>query len=180
LALHWFDAPDAAIAEWYRVIRPRGLLMFTSFGVDTLAELRAAGSATMPFPDLHDIGDSLVAAGFADPVMDVERLVVRYERPERLLADLRALGGDALRARRRGLATARDRERLVQALRAPLSLTFEIVYGHAWCGERKKLPDGLAPIEFQPRLRRAGPARGARAAVAPARAVVAGAFCRSL
>lgn len=160
LALHWFDDPRQAIAEWHRIARPHGLLMFSAFGVDTLRELRAARLPTMPFHDMHDLGDALAGAGFAEPVMDMETLHLTYEDASALLADLRALGGDARRDRRRGLSTPRARDRLAAALRADsqaggarLSLTFEIVYGHAWLGERKRRDDGYAPIEWRPRER---------------------------
>lgn len=167
LAFHWFDDVPAAIAEWYRVLRPGGLLMFSALGVDALAELRAAGLRTPALPDLHDVGDALAGAGFADPVMDAERLAVTWTDPARLLADLRALGGDARRGRARGLATPAARERslaeLATRLRggdpcAPMAVGFELVYGHAWIGERKRLAGGWAPLEFRParsRTRRA-------------------------
>jgi malonyl-CoA O-methyltransferase len=164
LAFHWFDDVPAVLREWYRVIRPDGLLMFTSLGVDSLAELRGAGLPLPALPDLHDIGDALVAAGFAEPVMDVERLAVTWTDPARMLAELRGLGGDARRTRPRGLATPRRRERALAGLAAhlrgadpaaPLTVGVELVYGHAWCGPRKRLPDGYSPIEF-----RAAPRRG--------------------
>jgi malonyl-CoA O-methyltransferase len=159
LAFHWFDDVPAAIAEWYRVIRPDGLLMFSALGVDTLHELRQCGLAMQSLPDLHDIGDALVKAGFAEPVMDAQRLTVTWTDPMTLLAELRGLGGDARRGRARGLATPRRREAALEAaaarLRArdplaPLPVTFEVIYGHAWCGPSKRLPDGYSPIEFRP------------------------------
>jgi malonyl-CoA O-methyltransferase len=158
LVFHWFDDVPTVLSEWYRVIRPGGLLMFTSLGVDSLAELRRAGLALPPLPDLHDIGDALVGAGFAEPVMDVERLAVTWTDPARMLVELRGLGGDARRARARGLATPRRRDRSLAGLAArmrgpdpdaPLAVGFELVYGHAWCGARKRLPDGYSPIEFR-------------------------------
>ncbi len=158
LAFHWFDDPPAALAEWYRVLRPGGLLMFSALGVDSLAELRAAGVPTPALPDLHDVGDALVGAGFAEPVMDAERLAVTWTDPVRMLADLRALGGDARRGRRRGLATSSARDRALAGLAArlragdpssPLSVRFELVYGHAWIGGRKRREDGWTPIEFR-------------------------------
>lgn len=155
LALHWFADPLAALAEWRRVLRPEALVMFTAFGVDTLRELRAAGARTLAFPDLHDLGDALLSAGFAEPVMDMERLTLTYETPQRLLADLSALGGDPLSGRRRGLSGRGRLARLHAALEARrdggtgrLSLTFEIVYGHAWMPRASRLPAGYAPIDF--------------------------------
>jgi malonyl-CoA O-methyltransferase len=167
LALHWFDDVPAAIAEWYRVLRPGGLLTFSALGVDSLAGLRSAGLRMPALPDLHDVGDALVAAGFAEPVMDAERLTVTWGDPGRLLAELRALGGDARRGRPRGLATPAARGRALAGLAArlrggdpsaPMAVGFELVYGHAWIGERKRLPDGWAPVEF--RAGRSGARRG--------------------
>jgi malonyl-CoA O-methyltransferase len=168
LAFHWFDDVPAAIAEWYRVLRPGGLLTFSALGVDTLAELRAAGLAMPALPDLHDIGDALVGAGFAEPVMDAERLTVTWGEPARLLADLRALGGDARRDRPRGLVTPRRRDRALAALAArlrgpdpaePMAAGFELVYGHAWIGEKKRPPQGWSPVEFRPPPARHGGGR---------------------
>jgi malonyl-CoA O-methyltransferase len=158
LVLHWLDDVPAAIAEWYRVIRPGGLLMFSALGVDTLIELRRAGALLPALPDMHDLGDALAAAGFAEPVMDTERLTVTWSDPARLLAELRGLGGDARRARRRGLATPRQRARALASLEGRLRgdppatampVTFEVVYGHAWCGSAKRRTDGYSPVEFR-------------------------------
>ena len=158
LMLHWLDDVPAAIAEWHRVIRPEGLLMFSALGVDTLVELRRAGAALPQWPDMHDIGDALVKSGFADPVMDTERLTVTWRDARALFTDLRALGGDARRTRAHGLVTPRRLDHLLQALPAalsdasgaPMSITFEVIYGHAWCASRKPRADGYAPIEFRP------------------------------
>ena len=103
----------------------------------------------MAFHDLHDIGDLLAAAGFAEPVMDSERLTLTWAGPQALLGDLRALGGNALRGRFRGLL---GRGHLagwlhaLEALRGPdgrLQATVELVFGHAWCPARKRRSDGL-------------------------------------
>jgi len=154
LAWQWFVGHAQVLAEWNRVMRPGALLMFTAFGPDTLRELRAIGLHLPPLHDMHDIGDAVAAAGFAEPVMDAERFAVSWERPEKLLAELRALGGDASRARAPGLRGRRAWLRwrdAVEALAGPggrVSLSFEIVYGHAWCPQHKGLPPGYAPIAF--------------------------------
>lgn len=159
LALHWFVSPQRAIEEWYRVMRPGALLNFSFFGVDTLAELRAIGARTMSFHDMHDIGDALLAAGFSEPVMDTQRLTLTWRTPQSLLDDVRALGGNALRGRFRGLLGRRSREewlRTIETMRDEEGLircSAELVFGHAWCPERKRRSDGLASIEFHPRRR---------------------------
>lgn len=157
LAWHWFADPVTVLAQWYRVIRPDGLLMFSTFGVDTLKELRELGAALPAFPDMHDIGDALGTAGFADPVMDSERLTITWSDAAALLDEVRALGGNALRSRGAGLHTRRERERWrasIDSLRGAdgrIAISFELVYGHAWCPPQKRRADGYAPVSFVPR-----------------------------
>ncbi len=166
MALHWFDAPAQALAEWHRVLKPGGVLAVSFLGVDTLAELRALGAGVMSFHDLHDVGDLLLSTGFADPVMDSERLTLSWSTPQSMLADLRALGGNALRGRRPGLCGRGAHAgwlHALEALRRPdgrLHASVELVFGHAWCPQRKRRADGLATVEFLPRRR--GGAEGAR------------------
>lgn len=155
LLWHWLDQPLLALQDWYRVIRPGGLLMFSSFGVDTGRELAALGWPIPAFPDMHDIGDALSKNGFAEPVMDTERITLEYRDPLKLIAELSALGGHASRNRRPGLSGRSARAgwlaMLGEAQRAGggiLPVTVEVVYGHAWCGAQKRLPDGLAPVNW--------------------------------
>jgi malonyl-CoA O-methyltransferase len=132
MALHWLNDPLAAFREWKRLLAPEGLLMFSTLGPDTLKELRAAAGARRvhAFIDMHDLGDMLLAAGFAAPVMDMEMITFVYQG-QGLLADLRASGQTCARADRpRGLAGKRFDARLRSAL-GPHA-TFEVVYGHAW------------------------------------------------
>ena len=141
MALHWLSDPLPAFREFARVLAPEGLLMFSSLGPDTLKELRAAAGAERvhQFIDMHDLGDMLVGAGFASPVMDMEMIQVDYGRSDGLVADLRASGQTSARAdRRRGLGGRAIRARLREAL--PSRVTFEVVYGHAWKG-RKAPPE---------------------------------------
>ena len=144
LALHWHPQPDRVFAEWRRVLRVEGLLMFSNFGPDTFRELRAAFAAldeaphALPFVDMHDFGDQLVEAGFSTPVMDMEVITVTYDTPQALLADVRALGGNPLATRARGLVGRAAWQQMLDALerqRRPdgkLGLTFEVIYGHAF------------------------------------------------
>jgi malonyl-CoA O-methyltransferase len=132
LAVHWVNDPLAAFREFERVLAPGGLLLFSTLGPDTLQELRvAAGRARVhEFVDMHDLGDMLLAAGLAAPVMDMERLGIEYASGGALLEDLRASGQtNAREDRARGLAG----HRLPDEFRTrPLRATYEVVYGHAW------------------------------------------------
>ncbi|HZD19104.1 MAG TPA: methyltransferase domain-containing protein [Burkholderiales bacterium] len=132
MALHWVNEPLAAFREFARVLAPEGLLMFSTLGPDTLKELRAAAGAARvhAFIDMHDLGDMLLAAGMQAPVMDMELLRMEYRAGDELLADLRASGQSNARADRpRSLAG----HAFLKAFRAaPVSATYEVVYGHAW------------------------------------------------
>jgi malonyl-CoA O-methyltransferase len=162
LALHWHPQPDRVFAEWRRVLRVDGLLMFSNFGPDTLREVASAFATvdaaphTLPFVDMHDFGDQLVEAGFSTPVMDMEKLTVTYDTVPRLLADVRALGGNPLATRRRaplGRAAWRRVEQAFDAQRRPdgkLALTFEVIYGHAFRPAPRTTAAGEAIIRFQP------------------------------
>ena len=139
------------------MIRPGGLVAFVAFGVDTMQALARAGARLPPLPDLHDIGDQLLAAGFANPVVDAERLAVTWTSPQDLLDDLRALGGNALRSRAPGLAGRAARARWLEALErlrgddGRIALDFELVHGHAWCPSPKPRRDGWSPVRIVPR-----------------------------
>ncbi|MVW71446.1 MULTISPECIES: methyltransferase domain-containing protein [unclassified Bordetella] len=144
LAMHWHPAPHAVLGEWRRVLKVGGLAMFSCLGPATLRELRQAlvdaglRTATPSFVDMHDFGDLLVENGFSDPVMDQETLTLTYRTPQRLLEDVRALGGNPARERRGGLVGRDWLHRLHAALEAQrnadgvIPLTIEVSYGHAW------------------------------------------------
>lgn len=160
LALHWHPQPDRVFAEWHRVLKVGGLLMFSCFGPDTLQELRAAFAEvdlaphTLPFVDMHDFGDQLVEAGFTEPVMDMEKITVTYDTAGKLLADARALGGNPLRTRRKGLLGRQAYQRMLQGLEkqrradGKLALTFEVIYGHAFRPSPRVTSSGEAIIRF--------------------------------
>lgn len=142
MGLHWCADPLAEMRRWHRVLAVDGFLMFATLGPGTLESLRTLyatqgwPSPHVPFVDMHDLGDMLVQAGFADPVMDQETLTLTWADAAALLGELRSLGGNADPARFRGLRTPRWRERLYAALQPPggarPALAFEIVYGHAF------------------------------------------------
>ena len=149
MALHWTEA-KAAIDEFARVLAPEGLLMFSTLGPDTLKELRAAAGEERVhrFVDMHDLGDLLVAAGFAAPVMEMEVLTLTYARGVQLLEDLRASGQTNARLDRpRGLAGKSFLKDILSRMRK--QATFEVVYGHAWKGAPRRLADGRAIVQFR-------------------------------
>jgi malonyl-CoA O-methyltransferase len=143
LMLHWCN-PEAAFAEFRRVLAPHGLLSFSAFGPDTLRELRAAwaqvdgASHVHRFIDMHDLGDALVRGGFASPVLDVEQFTLRYLNVRNIAADLKATGAhNATLGRARGLTSPRkfaamqsSYESFRQDGRLPAS--YEVVFAHAW------------------------------------------------
>jgi malonyl-CoA O-methyltransferase len=166
LTLQWVGDPQKAFAEFRRVLRVGGLLSFTTFGPDTLKELRAAFLAADRathvgrFIDMHDIGDMLVHAGFADPVMDMETLTVTYGEAIDLMRDLKAIGAhNVTSGRPRGLMGRQRWQRMLAALETTrrdgrLPASFEVVYGHAWKPEPRLTGDGDAIIRIEPRTRR--------------------------
>jgi malonyl-CoA O-methyltransferase len=168
LTLQWVDPLPQALAEFHRVLNIGGLVMFTTFGPDTLGELRrafAAADATAHvnrFLDMHDVGDMLVQAGFADPVMDMEMITMNYADAAALMRDLKAIGAQNARSDRRRSLTGRRRwQRMLAALEefrrdGRLPASFEVVYGHAWKPEPRLVDDGRAIVRFDraPRERR--------------------------
>jgi malonyl-CoA O-methyltransferase len=142
MMLHWAADPVEVMRRWHEALEVDGFVMFSCFGPDTLREVRtvfqhlACGPAGVDFVDMHDLGDMLVHAGFADPVMDMETLTLTWDSSERMLAELRSLGRNLHPQRFAGLRTPRWCERWLAGLPrggdGRWALTFEIVYGHAF------------------------------------------------
>ncbi|WP_047539505.1 malonyl-ACP O-methyltransferase BioC [Methylotenera versatilis] len=164
LALQWCNDLDAAFSEVSRTLQPNGLFMFSTFGPDTLKELRVASSNghthVSRFIDMHDIGDALTRAGFSAPVLDVERYTLTYDDVKSVMKDLKSIGAhNATEGRARGLQgrgflqqLTQQYEQFRQSLEegGKLPATFEVVYGHAWKADIK--PDlglGVSPITFK-------------------------------
>lgn len=163
LAIQWCVDLDQTFAEMRRVLKPDGLLMFSTFGPDTLKELRQcfeavdAYSHTNRFIDMHDIGDALLRHGFGDPVMDMEMLTLTYPDLFSIMRDLKQIGAhNVTRGRARGLtgkrrmqAVSEAYEQFRQEQRLPVS--YEVLYGHAWAlessGQGCAVPQEV-PINF--------------------------------
>jgi malonyl-CoA O-methyltransferase len=144
MMLHAAIDPQRLMVQWHQALAVEGFLMFSTLGPGTLERLTAIyraegwGPPFAPFVDMHDLGDMLVQAGFADPVMDQEQLTLTWPDADALLAELRTLGGNIHPARHPGLRTLQWRRCLAAALGATagpdgrLRLQFEVVYGHAF------------------------------------------------
>ena len=161
---HQVAEPTALMADWLRALAVDGFVMFSCLGPDTLRELRAlyADLGWPPpaheFTDLHDWGDQLLSAGFADPVMDMERITLSFASPERLLQELRGLGRNLHPQRFAALRGRNWRARLEQALAqrladagadGQLALTFEIIYGHAFKPAPRVRLEGSSAVSLQ-------------------------------
>ena len=164
LALQWCNDLDAAFNEVARVLQPEGLFIFSTFGPDTLKELRAASSNghthVSRFIDMHDIGDALTRAGFSAPVLDVEHYTLTYNDVKGVMTDLKSIGAhNSTQGRARGLQGKGFLQNLTQNYEqfrsdGKLPATFEVIYGQAWrpismrpAGQDHIIQD-YAPIEF--------------------------------
>ena len=168
LALQWATDLPAALRQLQRVLRPEGLLLFSSFGPDTLKELRQAFAGldgyghVNRFIDMHDVGDMLVHAGFAQPVMEMELITVTYPDLKSVLRELKEIGAHTVvEGGRGGLMGRREWQQLSENYErcrseGRLPATFEVIYGHAWAGRKDRLEDGRHVIEFQIQQRKAG------------------------
>ncbi|MBJ6609404.1 MAG: malonyl-ACP O-methyltransferase BioC [Candidatus Thiothrix moscowensis] len=161
LMLQWCNDLPAAFRECVQVLKPDGLLMFATFGPDTLRELRASWGQVdgythaSRFVDMHDVGDALLQAGFRDPVVDMEMITLTYADVRDLLRDLKGIGANNAtvgrnhgltgKARLQGFLQAYEQFRLTDG---QFPATYEVVYGHAWAPHLLpgKLPEKFIPI----------------------------------
>lgn len=147
-ALQWCSDLASTFREFRRVLRPGGVLMFTTFGPDTLKELRSAWAQVDPgthvnsFVDMHDIGDMLVEAQFAEPVIDAEQITMTYESVDQLMRDIKSIGAhNSVSGRSRGL-TGKSRMQQFRVAyeqyrsEGRIPSTWEVVYGHAWAPQQ--------------------------------------------
>ena len=169
LMLQWAPDLDRTLSEFRRVLTGGGLLVFSTFGPDTLAELRAAWASAdgythvNRFIDMHDVGDALVRSGFAEPVLDLEHFTLTYPDLRALMGDLKAIGARNLTAGRsrgltgRGRLAAAEREYERWRRDGRLVSTWEVIYGIAWVPGNASAPDTAGtPGEYRIRADRIG------------------------
>jgi malonyl-CoA O-methyltransferase len=160
LALQWCNDLDAAFTEVSRVLQPESLFVFSTFGPDTLKELRTSTNNghthVSRFIDMHDIGDALIRAGFSTPVLDVEHYTLTYDDVKGVMKDLKNIGAhNATQGRARGLQGKSFLQNLTQQYEQfrtnnKLPATFEVVYGHAWVNASKAVSMWPAEQDFSP------------------------------
>lgn len=159
LTVQWCNDLPATFIELQRALKVDGLVMFSTLGPDTLKELRSAFDVVDSynhvnrFADMHDIGDMLVAAGFAEPVMDMEYITLTYDNVKAVMQDLRSIGAHNTTAGRAPGMMGKEKWARIQqnyeSLRSngKLPATFEVIYGHAWKVPPKRTADGRAIIQ---------------------------------
>jgi malonyl-CoA O-methyltransferase len=152
LTLQWCTDLSGTFQGLRQALTPGGLLLFSTFGPDTLRELRESWSEVdhyvhvNPFPDMHVVGDAMTAAGLRDVVVDVDRIASLYPDLYTLMKDLKALGAHNVHRGRSRTLTGKGRlERLISAYEhlrrdGSLPVSYEVVYGHAWA------PDAPGPV----------------------------------
>ena len=168
LMFQWVSDLDQAFAEIFRTLKPGGLLLFSTFGPDSLMELRNSWASVDDyvhvnvFTDMHDVGDALLRAGFADPVMETETFTLVYDSGQALMRELKMLGAGNVNAGRRRTVTGKGKLLAMLAEygsrygEGGMPATFEAVYGHAWVPEMKQVRQegaepGVYPVSFRAR-----------------------------
>ena len=160
LTLQWCQDLTKVFKEFRRILAPDGLLLFSTFGPDTLKELRQSWAKVdelahvNAFTDMHDVGDALMQSGFADPVMDMEMLTMTYEDVKTVMRDLKQIGAHNVMQGRSHTMTGKNKlKNMMHAYEefrddGLLPVSYEIVYGHAWVPEEKNI-DSAVVVPFQ-------------------------------
>ncbi len=148
LALPWVTDIDACFSEWQRILKPGGLLLFSTFGPDTLKQIKKSWASIEPkhkmmnFIDMHNIGDALLSCGLSEPVMDVEKISNNYASVKDLIEELKSNGNFSFLSENQNL---RPDQKLIEAMQHfieeqnpthdDIEITWEVIYGHAWGSE---------------------------------------------
>lgn len=165
LSMQWCNNLNAALLEVKRVLKPGGLFVFSTFGPDTLKELRRSWATVdtsdhvNQFIDMHDIGDALLSDGFAEPVMEAEILTVTYNSVDEIMHDLKAIGANVTASRplkdsaAKGLSGKSVLNNVRQCYeqfrqQGVLPATYEIIYGHAWKSVTGKVDNSEGNQQF--------------------------------
>jgi len=157
LTLQWCMDLEQTFSEFRRVLKPGGVLFFTTLGPDTLKELRASWAKVdqlvhvNTFLDLHDLGDAMLRTRLAEPVLDMEHITLTYRYSMDLMRDLKALGAHNVNpGRSQGLTGPRKLKAVLEAYEqfrqgdGLLPATYEVIYGHAWRAEKEQ-PERNSP-----------------------------------
>ena len=148
LMMQWCPDLKALFNECYRVLKPEGLILFTTFGPDTLKELKRSWSAVDSsahvnnFIDMHDIGDQMLQSGFQSPIMEMENITLTYEKVLDLMHDLKSIGAQNVGSRSKALTGKTKFKKMIEMYESyrsdgKLPATYEVIYGHAWKNENK-------------------------------------------
>ena len=165
--IHWSPTLSGVMSELSRVMNKEGCLMFSTLGPDTFRELRHSSldsdkhAHANDFVDMHDIGDSLLSEHFLDPVVDMEMLTAHYETVPKLFQALKAQGVRNINPARNpgltGTQSWRCFERELSAFKTAqgkFPLTYEVLYGHAWKGEQRRVEKGTETMISVAELRK--------------------------
>jgi len=148
LMMQWCPDLKALFNECFRVLKPEGLILFTTFGPDTLKELKRSWSAVDSsahvnnFIDMHDIGDQMLQSGFQSPIMEMENITLTYEKVLDLMHDLKSIGAQNVANRSKALTGKAKFKKMIEMYESyrsdgKLPATYEVIYGHAWKNENR-------------------------------------------
>ena len=148
LMMQWCPDLKTLFNECFRVLKPEGLFLFTTFGPDTLKELKRSWSAVDSsahvnnFVDMHDIGDQMLQSGFQSPIMEMENITLTYEKVLDLMHDLKSIGAQNVSDRSKTLTGKTKFKKMIEMYESyrsdgKLPATYEVIYGHAWKNEKK-------------------------------------------
>ena len=148
LMMQWCPDLKTLFNECFRVLKPQGLFLFTTFGPDTLKELKRSWSAVDSsahvnnFIDMHDIGDQMLQSGFQSPIMEMENITLTYEKVLDLMHDLKSIGAQNVSNRSKTLTGKTKFKKMIEMYESyrsdgKLPATYEVIYGHAWKNEKR-------------------------------------------